>query len=115
MERLKSHRERTCANLNLKLDKSGYILSRESDRSKPPMPDRVTQGFIDVARRHGLEHIRSHSLRHFAATVLITQGIEPRTSESRLGHFDPSMTLKVYSHQTVEADHNTPMLGGGVC
>jgi integrase len=48
--------------------------------------------------------IHFHSLRHFAATQLIVSGIDPRTAASRLGHANPSLTLRVYSHATAESE-----------
>ena len=49
-------------------------------------------------RRLGLEDVRLHDLRHFTATQLIGAGVDVRTVAGRLGHSDPSLTLRVYSH-----------------
>jgi integrase len=45
----------------------------------------------------GLQHVRLHDLRHFTATQLIGAGVDVRTVAGRLGHSDPSITLRVYS------------------
>jgi integrase len=37
-------------------------------------------------------------LRHYAATIAIASGIDPRTVAGRLGHADASVTLRIYSH-----------------
>jgi integrase len=39
-----------------------------------------------------------HELRHHHASLLIAAGCSPRAVADRLGHADPSVTLRVYSH-----------------
>jgi integrase len=56
-----------------------------------------------VAERVGV-NIRFHDLRHFSATQLIGAGTDVRTVASRLGHADPSTTLRVYSHAIADRD-----------
>ena len=41
---------------------------------------------------------RFHDLRHYTATELFRAGHNPRTAADRLGHADPAMTLRVYTH-----------------
>jgi integrase len=45
-----------------------------------------------------------HALRHFSATQGIAAGYDPVTVSSRLGHADPSITLRVYSHVLQKRD-----------
>ena len=52
----------------------------------------------------GLGQVRLHDLRHFTATQLIGGGVDVRTVAGRLGHSDPSLTLRVYSHAIEERD-----------
>jgi integrase len=42
--------------------------------------------------------VRFHDLRHTAATLLLTQGVDPRTIMETLGHSQISLTLTTYSH-----------------
>ena len=42
--------------------------------------------------------IRSHDLRHTAATLLWAQGVHPEIVQERLGHSQISLTLDTYSH-----------------
>ena len=42
--------------------------------------------------------VRFHDLRHTCASLLIDAGASVVLVASRLGHADPSMTLRVYSH-----------------
>ena len=46
----------------------------------------------------GLPSIRFHDLRHTAATLLLAQGVDPRTIMETLGHSQISLTLNTYSH-----------------
>jgi integrase len=59
------------------------------------------------ARRAGVPRIRIHDLRHTHATILLRAGRNVKEVADRLGHNDPSVTLRVYSHvlpdQRVEA------------
>ena len=47
---------------------------------------------------------RLHDLRHWSATVSIAQGHDIRTVANRLGHANPSMTLRTYAHAVESAD-----------
>jgi integrase len=46
----------------------------------------------------GVPRIRFHDLRHTAATLLLAQGVDPRTIMETLGHSQISLTLNTYSH-----------------
>jgi integrase len=48
--------------------------------------------------------MRFHDLRHFSATQLIGAGTDVRTVAGRLGHADPSTTLRVYTHALADRD-----------
>jgi integrase len=64
----------------------------------PFRPDNVRSFFIRVWDEVGAPDIRLYDLRHFTATQLIGAGVDVRTVADRLGHSDPSLTLRVYSH-----------------
>jgi len=54
--------------------------------------------FTKALTKAGLSHIRFHGLRHTFASLLLAKGA-PITYVSRLlGHANPQITLKVYSH-----------------
>ena len=48
--------------------------------------------------------IRLHDLRHFAATRMLLNGIDMRTTAGRLGHARASTTVDIYAHYTLPAD-----------
>jgi integrase len=49
--------------------------------------------------------IRFHDLRHTAATLLLAQGVDPRTIMETLGHSQISLTLNTYSHVLPALQH----------
>jgi integrase len=50
-----------------------------------------------LSRLH-LPLIRFHDLRHTAATLLLTQGINPKVVSEMLGHASVELTLDTYTH-----------------
>ena len=48
----------------------------------------------------GLPPLRFHDLRHSAATILISLGVNSKVVQERLGHSNISITLGVYGHVT---------------
>jgi integrase len=56
-----------------------------------------------VAKTAGVDtHL--NALRHFSATQAIAAGGDVVTVSKRLGHADPSVTLRVYSHAVKQRD-----------
>jgi integrase len=47
---------------------------------------------------HALPHARLHDLRHLHATTLLVAGVPVHVVAARLGHADPAVTLRIYSH-----------------
>ncbi len=47
-----------------------------------------------------LTKISFHGLRHTYATLCLQQGVDMKTTQENLGHFDPGFTLSVYSGVT---------------
>ena len=45
-----------------------------------------------------LPHARLHDLRHLHATTLLLAGVPVHVVANRLGHTDPTVTLRVYAH-----------------
>jgi integrase len=63
-----------------------------------------------------IPHVRFHDLRHTAATLLLAQGVDPRTIMETLGHSQISLTLNTYAHvlpalQSDAADKMDAILG----
>jgi integrase len=58
----------------------------------------VTRQFHVLLAGADLPAVRFHDLRHTAATLLLAQGVDPRTIMETLGHSQISLTLNTYSH-----------------
>ena len=65
----------------------------------------VRRGLDPALERAGLERVRWHDLRHVYASLLIAQGAPVTFVSAQLGHADPAITLKVYSHLWGAAEH----------
>lgn len=117
MALLKRHRanvEKWAEQAEVKLADDAYVFSHAVDGSKPFRPDNVTGFFTRVRDSLGLRSVRLHDLRHFTATQLIGAGVDVRTVAGRLGHSDPSVTLRVYSHALEERDRAAADIIGNV-
>lgn len=114
---LKQHRRRVDGWARLAettIPDDAFVFSPEIDCSAPYRPDSVTGFFIRLRDTLGFEDVRLHDLRHFTATQLIGAGVDVRTVAGRLGHSDPSLTLRVYSHVIEERDRAAADLMGRV-
>jgi integrase len=66
-----------------------------------PLLDRnlSRRNFKAVLKRAGLPtSIRLYDLRHSCATLLLTEGTNPKVVAERLGHSSTAMTMDIYSH-----------------
>jgi integrase len=82
-----------------------FMFSRSPAGLEPIRPDVLTKFTIRVAKAAGVDtHL--HALRHFSATQAIAAGFDAVTVSARLGHADPSITLRVYSHALKSRDRD---------
>jgi len=113
--------EATVAGVDLSPD--SFVFSSDPDGSRPLLPDSISQAFDRLCRR--LEQpaltelhksnpkatrtdlapgeqwpFRFHDLRHYTATQLFADGMNPKTVADRLGHADASVTLRVCTANT---------------
>ena len=58
----------------------------------------------------GLPNIRVHDLRHTHATWLAAANLSPRTIADRIGHTDPTFTIRTYAHLSVEAQRQASVV-----
>ena len=63
------------------------------------------RGLGKGCERAGLSGVTFHALRHTFASVLIAQGEDPVFVSRQLGHANPAITLRVYSHLFDAARH----------
>lgn len=93
----KSQAESWAVAARVELASDGYVLSLDPSGRSPLKPDTITAGFTRAARRVGAK-LRFHDLRHMSASLLICAGTDVLTVAGRLGHADPSTTLRIYAH-----------------
>jgi len=75
---------------------SGLVFTTR--RGTPLEARSVSHEFKDILAKAKLPSIRFHDLRHTAATLLLAQGVSPRTIMETLGHSQISLTLDTYAH-----------------
>ena len=88
-----------------------YVLSRTADGSQPCLPNGLSLAYSRLAKSLGVAG-HFHELRHFSAMELIGQGVDVRTVAARLGHADPAVALRVYSHALGQRDRQAAELLG---
>ena len=81
----------------------GFVFSRSLDGSEPIRPDQASKIVARIATAAGVD-VTLQGLRHFSATQLVAGGHDPRTVAGRLGHLDPGLTLRTYSHVLPQRD-----------
>jgi integrase len=100
VEALKAHRARQ-AQARLKagsLYQDGGLVFA-SEIGTPLEPSNIDRrSFKPLLEKAGLSDIRFHDLRHTCATVLLSQGVNPKFVQELLGHADIKLTLGTYSH-----------------
>lgn len=64
----------------------------------PLFPDNVLRTFRRIITQAGVPRIRIHDLRHTHASWLLLSKEAPQVVSERLGHADPSVTLRIYAH-----------------
>lgn len=67
-------------------------------RGTPVEPRNLIRHFKGALTYAELPDVRFHDLRHSCATMLIAQGIHPRTVMEILGHSQISVTMNTYGH-----------------
>ena len=68
-------------------------------------PDQISSRVAEITAKAGLRGMSLHSLRHGHASQLLSEGVPIPTVSKRLGHANPAITLKLYSH-ALESDES---------
>jgi integrase len=61
-------------------------------------PDLVSQVIVRRMRKAGIKEGSLHTLRHSNASHLLSQGVPLPVVSARLGHSNPNITARIYSH-----------------
>jgi integrase len=109
LEALAAHRRRAESRAlacSEQLGETGFVFSQSPIGERPWVPNDVTKAFAAVRDRLGLDGVRLHDLRHFAATRMLGAGVPVRTVSGRLGHSNAATTLGVYGHFLEASDRD---------
>jgi integrase len=79
-----------------KPDSDALVFANED--GTPMLPNNMTRRGQDVCISRGLPQVMFHALRHTHASALIAAGIDVVKISRRLGHADPTVTLRTYAH-----------------
>ncbi len=104
---LDAHRRRAsgwAADARVALAEDGFVLTEDPTGTHPMAPDTLTHRFTRLVAKQGLDPIRFHDLRHSVATNLLAAGYDLAIVAGRLGHRDPTITLRVYAHALADRD-----------
>lgn len=91
------------AEVEVPLHRDPFLFSPSTAHDRPLLPSSISHAFSRTAKACGLPY-HLHQLRHFAATQAIAAGFDPVSVAARLGHADPSVTMRVYSHALDSVD-----------
>ena len=73
---------------------------------EPYSPNTLSHKFANTLKDNALPHIRFHDLRHSAASLMLTSGVNMKVASKRLGHSTMNITSDLYSHveESVDTD-----------
>jgi integrase len=112
-----THRQRTeawAAAAGVTVAAGGYMLTEDPTGETPMAPDTLTHRFSRLAARTGVGAIRFHDIRHSVATTLLGEGYDLAVVAGRLGHRDPTVTLRVYAHALQQRDRQAAITLGAL-
>ena len=84
-----------------------YIFCRDNDPYKPCYPTEPTRWQRKFVKRHDLQSVSPHDLRHTAATLALESGADLKQVQELLGHKDPTTTMQFYTGVTEETQRRT--------
>ena len=103
IEVLAQHRarqEKERAKLGEAWEENGLVFTTQLGTSIHPRSFERT--WYQLLKKAKVPKIRLHDLRHLHVSLLVKEGLDPRTIADRVGHTDPSFTLRRYSHMFEE-------------
>lgn len=74
-----------------------YLFTAKGE-SDPIFPDAVNRYFKRFEEKYGIEDFHPHKCRHTFASILVERGVSILVVAALLGHDDPHVTHRTYSH-----------------
>lgn len=90
-------RQRSASAVGAVLPADAFVWSQDVLGARPVYPDTITSRFNRLRSSLGLSHVQLRHFRHFAATQLLSSGVDVRTVAGRLRHARPATTLDRYA------------------
>lgn len=81
---------------------SAYVFTKHNS-SDPIHPQSPTKHLKKMEKKYNINHLHPHKLRHSFASIAITNGADVASVSEKLGHSDPAVTLRMYTHATQES------------
>ena len=76
--------------------------------------DNFEHWWAEWRKEHDFMGLKYHELRHTQATMLLSNGVDIQTVQTRLGHSNPTITLSWYAHAIPENDHDAAQMLGNI-
>lgn len=86
---------------------TAFIFNRDGNAYRPIYPTAPTRWQQKFVKRHGLEDVSPHDLRHTAATLALEGGADLKQVQELLGHKDAQTTMQFYAGVTEEQQRRT--------
>ena len=81
---------------------SKYVFTNV-DGISPIHPQSPTKYLRKLEEKYGIHHLHPHKLRHTFASIAITSGADVASVSAKLGHSDPAVTLRMYTHASQDS------------
>lgn len=98
LEVLRAHR---LAIAGVRLPSADAYIFPDNDGASAWVPHKVTDAFRALCATARITAASFHSLRHTAATLLLSNGCDVKTLQEQLGHSVPATTLRLYVHTSI--------------
>lgn len=81
---------------------STYVFTQKGS-TDPIHPQSPTRYLKSLEIKYDIHHLHPHKLRHSFASIAITNGADVASVSEKLGHSDPAVTLRMYTHANQES------------
>lgn len=81
---------------------SEYVFTQKGT-TNPIHPQSPTKYLKKMEKKYNINHLHPHKLRHSFASIAITNGADVASVSEKLGHSDPAVTLRMYTHASPES------------